>query len=437
MKREFKSRFPVEAIKSWLYEREIIDKSDLGDIQRSIKRSGVITPIIVRRLKDGSYQGLGGYLRTTACKGLGISEVPAVIYSGIDDLTAMDITLIDNIQHSEMSDWDIAKCLQVYRDQGLKLEEIASRIQKSISYISQKLAVLKDSQALQEAVSVGEISEKQARYIRRLPEELHEKAIEQVKGRTVEETRNLVKEMKEKEKATIIKAEIKEVEEKIKELDELEKRREELKSKVSEIEGKLKALQISNRNMNGIMKTVETLEREYFPLIKELHAYEEELRENQKLLPDYPIDDLLKDRKALDGEIGRLDVKINKLTQELKKLKKERDKVKKQRKIIQEKISEYNERTRKVRELTKLTEELKKKKVKLEGKLGDAIKDYEKLKNTLAEYEKGVLEERMRLHKELNALKREIFSLNGRINNRKNLEKKLKQLKEELALIEA
>ena len=435
MRREFKAKFPIDSIGSWIYERQIIDKSDLGDIERSIRRSGVVTPIIIRKLEDGSYQGLGGFLRTTACRSF-LSEVPAIIYSGIDDMTAMDICLIDNVQHSEMSDWDIANCLKVYRDKELKLEDISTRVQKSPSWISQKLAVLKDSKALQEAVSSGKIIEKQARRIRTLPPDLHEKAIEEATGKTVSETREVVKDLREKEKASIVKSQIKEVEDRLKELEGFEKKKEELKSTQSEIEGKLKALQISNRNMNGVMKQVETLEKDYFPLLKELTAYSEELKENQKLLPKYPIEDLNKDRKDFDDEIGKLDVKIDKINKDLKKLKKDRDKVKKQRKLVQEKISEYNERQRKVRSLTKLTDDLRKKKAKLEGKLGEAVKDHEKLRQSLDEYNKEVLDQRMNLHKELNATKKAILSLNGKLNNRKNLEEKLGRLNEELNLLE-
>ena len=98
MRRQFRAEFPVESINSWMYEREIIDKTALSEIQSSIHRSGVITPIILRELDDKSIQGLGGYLRTTAARALGIAHLPATIYGGIDDLTAMDICLIDNIQ---------------------------------------------------------------------------------------------------------------------------------------------------------------------------------------------------------------------------------------------------------------------------------------------------------------------------------------------------
>ena len=436
MRRSFKAVFPIEAIGGWVYERQIIDKSGLDEIQRSIHRSGVVTPIILRKLKDGSHQGLAGFLRTTACNGLGISEVPAFVYSGIDDLTAMDICLIDNIQHSEMSDWDIAKCLEVYRENDLKLEEIATRIQKSTSYISQKLAVLEDSIAIQEAVETGELTEAKARYVRRLPEELHEEAIEKVGDKTVSETREAVKELQEQNKAVIIQAQIKELEGRIKEIDGHVKTREGLRSQVSEIEGKLKALQISNKEMNSVMRTVETLESDYFPLLREVEAYTSELKETKKLLPEYDVEELSKDRKAVDEEIAKLDVRVQKLRDELKKLKKDSDKLKKQRKIVHSKISEFNERQRKVRELTKLVEDGQKKLSKLEGKLGEAVKDYEKLKSSLEEYEQGILSERQKLSKQLGAVKKDIFRLNGKINNRTNVEKRITQFKEELEVLQ-
>ena len=436
MQRKFKAEFPIEAIESWIYERQIIEKSALDEIQRSIRRSGVVTPIILRKQKDGTIQGLGGFLRTTACNGTGISKLPAFIYSGIDDLTAMDICLIDNVQHAEMSDWDIANCLKLYREGDLKLEEIATRIQKSPSWISQKLAVLDDTVEIQEAVETGGITEAQARYVRRLPKELHEKAVEEVSGKTVRDTRVKVLEMQEENKAVIIEAQIREEEARLKAIDGHVKEREELRSQVSEIEGKLKALTISNREMNGVMRTVETLEEEYFPRLKELEAYRAELTETKKLLPDYDVGELGKDRKAVDEEIGKLDVKIDKANKELKKLKKDRDKLKKQRKIVHSKISEFNERQRKVRELTKLVENGQKKIGKLEGKLGEAVKDHEKLKASLAEFEQGVLEKRQGLSNELTTLKKAIFRLNGKINNRTNVEKRIASLKDELGLLQ-
>lgn len=454
MRRKFKASFPIDSIGSWIYERSIIDKSNLDEIQRSIHRSGVVTPIILRkvedkdslpppdsspslRLKVNKYQGLGGYLRVTACQGLGITQVPAVIYSGIDDLTALDITLIDNIQHQEMTDWDIANLLRRYRDKDLTLEEIATRIQKSTSYISQKLAVLEDSLAIQKAVEVGEISESQARYVRRLPEELHETAIQRVTGETVRDTRVKVIELQEENKAELIKIQIREKEEQLKAIDELEKSREKLRSEESSLKGKLKALKVTNKQMNGILRTVETLEKDYFPTLRELEAYREELTETQKLLPDYEVDELVKDRQSLDTEIGSLDAKVKDLQKKLKDSKAELKKTKKERSLVQEKITEFNTRQRKVRELKGLTEKLTEKVGKMEEKLGDAVERYEPLKATLEDYEKQVLNERLDISKQIKNLQKEIGSLSAKIGQRSRINKEIDSLKEELKLLEA
>lgn len=437
MRRKFKASYPLEAIDGWSYERSIIDKTVLSEIQGSIQRSGVITPLILRELDDKTIQGLGGFLRSSACAGLGISTAPAMIYSQIDDLTAMDITLIDNIQHAEMSDWDIAQCLKVYREQDLNLEDIATRIQKSTSYISQKLAVLNDSFDIQEAVENGRLSESQARYVRRLPEELHEEAIEAVEDKTVRETRIEVIGLQEQNRAVLIRAEINEINAELKKLDELDKSRENIRSEVSKLEGQLKALKVSNKQMNGILRTVETLEKDYFPTVKELEAYNTELAETRKQLPDYDVDDLVKDRKALDAEIGRQDAKIKKARQELNALIKDNKTSKKDRKRVQEKISEFNERQRKVRELSDLTEKLNDKVAKFDEKLGDAVGKYDSLKATLADYERDVLDQRLELSRQIVNLKKEIGSLNGKIGQRSRLDKELIELKQELTDLEA
>lgn len=436
MRKNFKAQFPLESIDRWIYERAIIDKGALAEITASIHRSGVVTPLIVRQLKDKTMVGLGGFLRSRACESLGISTVPAMIYGGLDDLTAMDICLIDNIQHAEMSDWDIASCLNVYREEGLKLEDIATRIQKSTSYISQKLAVLTDSLAIQEAVEEGALTEAKARLVRRLPEELHEQLIEDVAEKTVAETRQAVKEAQKDNRSIIILSEIKEVEIQLEELDKREKEREKLRSEVSSIEGKRKALTVDNKDMKSILKAVETLEDDYFPTVQELETYTSEMVELKKLLPDYDVDELVKDRKTLDTQIGKLDVKITKVNKELKELKKEKKDHDADRKRVQSKISEFNERQRKVTTLKTVTTKLQKKKAKLEEKVGDHVSRYDELKATLADYEKGILTERQEHARNIATLKTQIGKLNGKIGQRSRLEKDLKGLNEELEQVE-
>lgn len=438
LKRVYKARFPLDSVESWFYARQIINQTRLTEHKASIHRTGVITPLMFRKLEDGTLQGLSGYLRSLACASLGISEVPAFIYSKMDDLDALEVALVDNVQHQELTDWDTANMLNMFRIDGelIPLQEIATRVQKSTSWISQKLAVLSDSLPIQTAVEDGTLTESQARSVRRLPESLHENVIAEVSGKTVKETAETVSKMEETEKEAVITAEIEVLRERLTEIDNAEDTKVKLVSQTSKLEGQLKASKIENKEINTIMRTVETLEKDYFPTLSELEEMRAELKETKKLLPDYPIEDLNGDLKELDTEIAQFDSKIAKLNTKLKALKTERDKVKKSRKTCMSKISEFNERKRKVRDLTEIIQRVAKKEASMRAKLGDNINQLESLKAKLNEHETDTLNKRLELSQQIANLKGQVASLTGKINNRSNLEKKIRALNLELDAIQ-
>ena len=435
--KEYVAKFPIKSITKYLHQRKIYDTSELKELQASIQTTGQIDPIHVSKDEKGHYTLLAGWRRLQTVKKIGHTEISAFIYTGLTTLDQVDIALVEQVHHADMSDWDIAHFLAYYRKENpdMKLEEIASRVQKSISWVSLKLEVLKDTLPIQKAVEAEKVTEQQARLLRQLPEKLQEETVKAVEGKTVKETREIVNKTKEDNKADVLKLTLQEKQDKLKEIEDAEKELEKVKSDMSKLEGEVKALTVENKEVSGILKTVEEIEKEYLPTQRELNTVRAEITESKKLLPSYSIGDLEKDRSNIDKEIAKVQVEIDKLTAQLKKLRKDKTTKEQDRNLTQSKIGEYTSRQRKIASLETMEKQLTKRFERVTEKVGDKVKDYEKLKAKLDEHERKILDERLEKQKELNNMDKARATLQGKINNRKALETDISKLQQEIDIL--
>lgn len=137
--------------------RRDFDPIKLQQLVESLKSSGVIQPIIVRRL-DGGYQLIAGERRLRAAKLAGLATIPAVVRD-VDSLTQAQLALVENIQREDLNPLDRATAYRALIDQlGLTQAELASRLGEDRSTIANHLRLLDLAERVQELIRSGRLS---------------------------------------------------------------------------------------------------------------------------------------------------------------------------------------------------------------------------------------------------------------------------------------
>jgi len=91
--------------------RKSIAKESLEGLMQSIKEQGIIQPLVVRKLKDNTFDLIAGFRRLMAAKELNLSNVPCVIRAAEND-EIVELQLIENIQRENLNPIDEAKAIQ-------------------------------------------------------------------------------------------------------------------------------------------------------------------------------------------------------------------------------------------------------------------------------------------------------------------------------------
>lgn len=157
--------------------RKSFDKEALEELADSIRRVGMIQPIIVRR--DGEcYRIIAGERRWRAAHLIGMKEIPAIIKDDVDDLAVSEMALIENIQREDLNPVEEAKAYKrLIDDYGLTVGNIAERMGKSTSAVSNSLRLLKLNEDVLSDLGEGKLSEGHARAILGVEDEEKQKAL--------------------------------------------------------------------------------------------------------------------------------------------------------------------------------------------------------------------------------------------------------------------
>ena len=148
--------------------RKAFDPTALQELADSIKKHGVIMPIIVNKSGD-RYMIIAGERRFRASKIAGLDKVP-VIVKNYSDRQIKEISLIENLQREDLNPIEAATAMQsLMTDYGLTQEELAERIGKSRSAIANTLRLLNLSQEVVKMVVNGTLSAGHARAMISLP----------------------------------------------------------------------------------------------------------------------------------------------------------------------------------------------------------------------------------------------------------------------------
>ncbi|MDO4564483.1 MAG: ParB/RepB/Spo0J family partition protein [Clostridia bacterium] len=137
--------------------RKSFDEERLQELAASIKRHGIVQPLLVR--KNGSrYTIVAGERRYRAARMLGLSSVPVII-TALDEQKTAEVSLIENIQREDLNPIEEAAAINfLMKQHDLTQEEISERIGKSRSAIANSLRLLKLDSRVQAHVADGKLS---------------------------------------------------------------------------------------------------------------------------------------------------------------------------------------------------------------------------------------------------------------------------------------
>ena len=142
--------------------RKNFDENAMEELTESVKQYGIIQPLIVRK-KENYYEMIAGERRWRAAKMAGLKEVPVVIRNYTDE-EIMEISLIENIQRENLNPIEEAMAYQLLiKEFHLKQEDIAARVSKSRTFITNAMRLLKLDDRVQNMLSESLITSGHAR----------------------------------------------------------------------------------------------------------------------------------------------------------------------------------------------------------------------------------------------------------------------------------
>lgn len=175
--------------------RKSFDASDLAELTSSVRQYGILQPLLVQKEGTG-YRIIAGERRYRAAKAAGLKEIPVIIRN-YSSQQAAEISIIENVQRADLNPLEEAMAYQMLmKDYGLKQEEIAERVSKNRTTITNALRLLKLCQEVQEMVAEGALSAGHARTLVSLEDAKLQRDIAAIvveKSLSVRETERLVK----------------------------------------------------------------------------------------------------------------------------------------------------------------------------------------------------------------------------------------------------
>lgn len=178
--------------------RKIYDESELLTLSNSIKRNGLLQPLVVRKTENG-YFLIAGSRRKAALEILGITQAPCIVIKS-NNLDSAVLGLVENIHRKDLNPFEeaeaIEKLITVY---GLSQTEIANMLCFAGSTLSNKLRLLSLNKEIRDILLKNNLTERHARALLSLKEELRLKALNLIvtKKLNVQETERLIKKLQQ------------------------------------------------------------------------------------------------------------------------------------------------------------------------------------------------------------------------------------------------
>jgi ParB/RepB/Spo0J family partition protein len=134
--------------------RMIFDADALHELAASIREHGVLQPILVRPLGANRYQLVAGERRWRASREAGLETIPALVEE-LDDETALEISIIENLQREDLSPLEEATMYdRMIHDHGYSIRKLADKLGKDKGYVENRLRLADAPEEIRELVSV-------------------------------------------------------------------------------------------------------------------------------------------------------------------------------------------------------------------------------------------------------------------------------------------
>lgn len=138
--------------------RKSFNNEDLDDLAFSIEQHGVLQPIIVRPMENGSYKIIAGERRWRAARLAGLNEIPVII-KDLDDFQTAQISLIENVQREDLNPIEQAHAYRrLMDDYNMTQDQLAHCLGKSRSSIANVVRILNLDESIQDMISKGKIT---------------------------------------------------------------------------------------------------------------------------------------------------------------------------------------------------------------------------------------------------------------------------------------
>ncbi|MER8099545.1 ParB/RepB/Spo0J family partition protein [Kitasatospora sp. NPDC094016] len=199
----FFAELPLDAITSNPRQpRENFDDDKLAELVVSIKEVGLLQPIVVRQVAPDRFELIMGERRWRASKEAGLKEIPAIVRATEDDKLLLD-ALLENLHRAELNPLEEAAAYdQLLRDFSCTHDELADRIGRSRSHVSNTLRLLKLSPTVQSRVAAGVLTAGHARALLGVPDDERRELLAKrivAEGLSVRTTEEIVALMAEEE----------------------------------------------------------------------------------------------------------------------------------------------------------------------------------------------------------------------------------------------
>lgn len=143
--------------------RRYFDESELHDLASSIRQHGIVQPVVVRTVSADRYEIIAGERRWRAAQLAGLIEIP-VIVRDVDDKTALEIAIVENVQRADLNPLEEALGYeQLIAEHGYTQNDLGEIIGKSRSHVANSLRLLKLPEQVRDMLAGGSLSAGHAR----------------------------------------------------------------------------------------------------------------------------------------------------------------------------------------------------------------------------------------------------------------------------------
>jgi ParB family chromosome partitioning protein len=149
--------------------RNLFDKAKLEELSISIKNSGILQPIVARKLANGSFEIIAGERRWRAAQMAGLHEVP-VLLKTLGDRETLEMALVENIQREDLNPIEEAEAYQrLAQEFNLTQQQVAEKVGKDRATVANAIRLLQLPNEVREMVSAQAITVGHAKVLLALP----------------------------------------------------------------------------------------------------------------------------------------------------------------------------------------------------------------------------------------------------------------------------